>query len=151
MYFPFILRLFCTLLFFSYYKNLNCLQLFFSTILLDFIDCTRFTFGNCETYEYKRYDKIVDIITYMIILYLYGSKFDKTILKILWGLVLYRAIGVIKFFNTNDNTILHRYFDGINSTMLISCYTTNLFYIGIGLLFKIHYEKWHHKKNIKYI
>ena len=87
----------------------------------------------------------------MIILYLYGSKFDKKILKILWGLVIYRVIGVIKFFNTNDNTILHKYFDGINSTMLISCYTTNLFYIGIGILIKIQFEKWHHKKNIKYI
>ncbi len=150
MYFPVILRGLYTLLFFSYFRNLNCLQLFFSTILLDLIDCNRFTINNCKTHEYQKYDKLADILTYMLILYIYSSKFDKTILKILWTLVLYRLIGVVKFFSTNDNTILHRYFDGVNSTMLVSCYTNSLFYIGVGLLFKIRYEKLHHKKNIKY-
>lgn len=149
MYFPVILRGLCTLIFFSYFKKLSCLQLFLSTILLDFIDCTRFTFGNCDTYEYKKYDKIADVLTYMLILYLYGYKFDNTILKIIWTLVVYRLIGVVKFFNEDDISILHRYFDGVNSTILVSCYTNSLFYVGVGLLFKIQFEKWHHKK--KYI
>ena len=149
MYAPFILRFLCTFLFFSYFGDSNCLQLFFSTVLLDLIDCTRFTFGNCKTYEYKKHDKIADIITYIIVLYLYGYKYDKLILKLLWALVLYRLVGVIKFFYKNDNTILHKYFDGVNSTMLVSCYTSNLFYIGLGILAKIKFEKLHHKKNIK--
>lgn len=154
MYLPFCLRIIITSVFFLYFKKLNCLQLFLGIWLLDTIDCDVLRLissdlVDCKTHEYKKYDKIADIATYIIALILYGKNFDKQLLTLLWSLVGYRLIGVIQFFRTNDNKILHTYIDGINSTLLISCFTSDYIFIGLGLIFKFYFERYHH--NTKYI
>ena len=149
MYLPFIFRILVTLIYLLVVKKINCFTFFIVIFLFDHLDCLSFD-KECVTYEYQRYDKLADIITYILFLFFYGNIFNKKILKFLWILIIYRLIGVIKFFNNNDNTILHRYFDGVNSTVIISCFTNNIIYILLGLIFKYNWEKIHHKKNIQY-
>jgi len=167
LYKPLVFRLLITiiiLLFTNFWKS-NYLYLFGLLIILDQIDCFismaleskdiyDFTTKKCKSYEYQRNDKLADIITYLLVIYL--GEFDDQTKVIMSILSIWRLIGVYKFYNKNDNTILYNFPDGINSTILVT-YLANKFpiikdnyiiSILIGILIKFRFERFHH--NIKY-
>jgi hypothetical protein len=67
-------------------------------------------------------------------------------------LAIYRSVGVYKFYNHNDNSIIFRYIDGINSTILISGLASKfpiikenyMISILLGLVLKYRFETFHH-------
>ena len=141
------------------YKDNNnlFLYLFVTTFVLDELDCNflkPFISHNCKTHEYQKYDKIADLITYLYIYILCFNKLKKQDKILMLTLILYRLIGVYKFFKINNNKILHIYIDAINTFLLIVYLTkkmsiNNFEYIilnFISILFKKEFEKYHHNK-----
>ena len=166
-YIPLIIRLVITIIILlctNYWKT-NYLFLFCLLIILDQIDCFismalesnsiyDFTTKRCKSYDYQRNDKLGDLITYILVIIL--NEFTNENKFILTILTCWRAIGVYKFYNYNDNTILYNYPDTINSTILVAYLADKFpiikenYYISIlvGMLFKYKFERFHHK--IKY-
>jgi len=143
----------------------NVVFFFFLMVTLDQIDCWAVKFyksqkaeGNklhdfikqkCEgDFDYQKYDKVGDIIFYMLVIGL--GDFDSETKKLLYALTLYRSIGVYKFYN-DKNTILRNYVDGINSTIIVSFLAKKFpivkdnYYLSIivGFLVKYKYETMH--------
>lgn len=108
------------------------------------------------SYEYQSWDKILDFFTYLVIIFLIKPFYSKYIFNILIILLLWRGIGVFKFYNSNNIKDLWLHMDAINNTLVI-LYLSSIFpnikqnlevYIIIGILFKAYYERFiHHTKN----
>ena len=159
--YPFILRFIITviilfIIYIMYYDNIDVLTLTIFTFIFDTIDCGIYNKlinkFDCNTHYYQRNDKLLDIITYWSLLLLFRKKFTYNTYILLLLLTVYRTIGVYKYYNNNDNTIIHKYFDGINITLLIYYLSTKSQIINdnyiisliLGLLFKLKYERVHH-------
>jgi hypothetical protein len=104
-----------------------------------------------KTVDYHRYDKIADIISYVIFLLMYRHMIDGRIIQLLWAFVVYRLIGVIKFYNEYDTKYLKLFPDFINSTLVIYAMSkyidinTDVF-IPIGCIYKILFEQRMHNQ-----
>jgi hypothetical protein len=107
-----------------------------------------------QNVEYQIADKIMDIITYIAIILLFGKQLgghNNSVL--LWGLVVWRIIGVIQFTRTQDKKYLKIFFDGINAAFIVIYASTIIPYVNdhfticmvVGLLCKIVFEMIHHK------
>ena len=74
-------------------------------------------------------------------------------LAVLWAFFAWRAIGVARFFRTNDNAILKLHFDALNST-LIACVLAAAWpapfrahfwaFCALGAAAKVAFEFQHH-------
>lgn len=127
--------------------------------VLDTFDCGLWTLlfqpkYNCKTFNYQVNDKLYDLLTYAVVIFMLSKYYSTKIMLILVGAFLWRSIGVIKFANTRDVSLLIQHFDGINSTMVIAYMITvsnfvenyeDLFII-LGFIFKRIFESYMHKK-----
>lgn len=159
-----ILRIYLSIIFFiicEYYFQTSQLSLstkigiiLMCIFILDQIDCLSFLFPcNCRTFNYQKKDKLLDIYTYIYVLIIFSNLFTSNTLILLWVFVLWRLIGVYKFYHTNENTHIHYHFDAINITIFvyfISLYfniTNDMQYsllLIAGVIFKIIWEQKHH-------
>lgn len=109
------------------------------------------------TFEYQKYDKVVDSLTYSFILLLYRHLFDETTYILLWIALLYRSIGVYLFYHTQEIKYLHYYPDIFKEIMLLGFISEHFkffknYYPGffiLAVLIKVQFEKLLHSK--KYI
>jgi hypothetical protein len=150
MYKPFVVRMATTIpyLALARYANVGPAFLFASTFVLDEID------GRLEphtnTHDYQRYDKLADWITYALLLLGFAHVYDTTTLALLVAALLWRAIGVWKYFCTDDRGLFRTYadfFNGIMGAHVASLYTSPSLYpywTTLGILVKLAFERHHH-------
>jgi hypothetical protein len=146
-------RLFFTVLVLIVLKKHNVqshLVLFVTIFVLDGLDCG---YGrDCSNFAYQSMDKVMDWITYFLILVIFGSTFDTLTRSILYALLVWRFIGVVQFTKTKDVRYLHVFFDGMNATILVSYLATKLPWVSVhyiptialGLIIKTVFERRHH-------
>lgn len=131
----------------------------FTPFFTDLLDCDFIKILNpnfsCKTFEYQSSDKILDLLTYIIIIVLAKPFYSDFMFNVLIVLIIWRAIGVLKYSKYNDVKYLWKHIDAINITMIIA-YLSSIYpdiknnekiLIIIGIFFKSIYEKIHHKKN----
>lgn len=116
---------------------------------------------NVNTYEYIYNDKLVDTLLYILILsylaYYHFTYFGFGIF-ILFGMLLYRMIGVSRYIITRDKTFIIRYPDMFREFSLILALMYDGYIVKNNLnivlgaiivaIFKSYYEYLQHKKNI---
>lgn len=151
-----VFRLVVTILILPFFRHrISVLMLLVLLIILDFFDCIRKLHGSyCRTHNYQRMDKLSDLISYIYAILVFSYMFDIRTLGLFVIFIIWRTIGVYKYQMKNDNTILYKYPDFINSTMFIfylSTINTNVYnnyyiFVVLGMLFKIFYEKLHHNQ-----
>ena len=149
-----ILFTFIGLLLCRYYK-LPLYVIFVILLLGDSIDC----FGGkisdynyCKTHEYQKIDKIIDIVSYILFLIIIPD-IPKIYLYAYISFLLWRTIGVYRFYFNGNTDELHYFFDGINSTLLVQSLLqykkidTNAIVVllVISSISKIFYERYHHR------
>ena len=66
-------------------------------------------------FHYQKYDKIVDIFSYILLLFIYYDD------KLLLYFIIYRLIGVILFSLTKKSIYLIIFFDFIKEYLLYQC------------------------------
>lgn len=135
-------------------KNITSLPLLVAFLILsDTLDCGLYPgFINYKTYTYQKNDKIIDLLMYVFFIALFNNLFDMFTKKLLCILILFRIIGVIKFYSTGENKYLKYFPDFINSTLIAYAIyvhfslTNNTYYIMImiGMVIKIIFEIQHH-------
>jgi hypothetical protein len=112
---------------------------------LDLVDNLLMKNKNCtKTYDYQKKDKIVDILSYLILLNFYESD------KYLNFFVFYRLIGVILYILTNNSNWLIIFADIVKEYMLYKyIFGENNNYLSILILGKVLFEIYFNKiKNI---
>jgi hypothetical protein len=155
----FIGRLLITLISYSILYNLKSISLIFIIILLIFLDWLDIDtpFIKWKSLEnYHVYDKINDIISYLLLLPLLYKLVSPDLFRILVITTLYRLYGVINnYINPNSDNFI-RYFDSFKELLLVEYLSKNNKFINkykmesivITLLLKINFEYIHHKTNI---
>ncbi len=112
--------------------------------LLDMVDNRNvlfdiFTKDITNTFIYQKYDKIVDLASYILVLFtipLTSSQF-----KLLLGFILYRTIGVILYIYTRSNIYLVLFFDIIKELFVyMFLFGNNLMYLPLFIIGKIFIE-----------
>lgn len=130
--------------------------LILSIIILDILDCNRFfnNISECKTFEYQSRDKWIDLFTYMYAIALFHQFYDLVLLQLLYVAIIIRYLGVFLFTLRNNSRFLQLFPDLING-LLISQWLWKTMsgnpetfwpFIISGILFKILYEQWHHKR-----
>lgn len=108
-----------------------------------------------HTFEYQRYDKIIDLATYFAIWILFNHLFDTCTQWFILAAMMYRLVGVSKFYHSNDNQYLVYYPDLVN-VIIITFYLSKRYHwpqkyyyhtIIILSVLKILYEKMIHDRN----
>jgi hypothetical protein len=144
-----------TLLFVGFKSDIKGIPLLITLIIL--ADNFDSPFKNSREYfksiEYQKNDKIVDVLTYMLILILYSHLFSKKTYILMWIALIYRSIGVYFFYHSHNNKYIHYYPDLIKELMLLDflCHKLPVFknyysvFVIIILFVKIQYEKFHHR------
>ena len=136
--------------------KISVLVLLILLVILDLLDCIKKINGSyCHSHNYQRMDKLSDLISYTYAILVFAYMFDTRTLGLFVVFILWRAIGVYKYQTINDNTILYTYPDFINSTMFVfylstintTVYDNYYIFIALGMLFKILYERIHHKNS----
>ena len=158
----FSLRLIITIVVFSILKikNVTNLPLLVGLLFVfDLLDCGLLSFfpNDCGTSEYQRWDKIIDLVVYILFFALFRNLFDDFTKNILIGFILFRLIGVIKFYTTGNTLYLKLFPDFINSTLaayVIYQYfdlNTHSYYvlIIIGMIVKILFEMKIHSEILR--
>lgn len=135
--------------------RISVLVLLVLLIVLDWLDCIPFQKPSyCSTHNYQRMDKLSDIIAYTYAILVFSYMFDTRTLGLFVVFIMLRAIGVYKYQWNNDNRIMYRYPDFINSTMLVfylstisdTVYNNYYVFVALGMLSKVFYEKVHHRR-----
>jgi hypothetical protein len=142
----FVPRILITVVWFSLFNNdISLLLLVISLIFLDSLDGGKY---RGTTFEYQKYDKIVDLLSYIIFLAFFKNRFDIKTFNILIISLIWRTIGVIKFYETNDNKYLHYHMDVFKEIvflyLLIPEY--NPLEVILIIIGKWIFEKYHHNK-----
>ena len=119
----FSLRLIVTVVVFTILKikNVTNLPLLVGLLFVfDLLDCGLLSFfpSDCGTFEYQKTDKIIDLFIYILFFVLFKNLFDDFTKNILIGFILFRSIGVIKFYTTGNTIYLKLFPDFINSTLV---------------------------------
>jgi hypothetical protein len=160
---PFQLRLYSTIILLPLLKYLNVSLVLpvASLFLLDYLDCVFYN-KFISKYECKRgenninyhvNDKILDLTTYFLFMFLFWDKFDDKNKSIILVLLIWRTIGVLIFTKTKNKNYLKVFFDGINGVLvlyLLSNYSSfvkdnyNLL-IPFVLILKIIFELYNHR------
>lgn len=161
---PFQLRLAVTLMLLPILKVYNT-ALFYpilSLFLLDYLDCGIYNIfkkykckrGEEDVTNYQVRDKILDLISYVLFVFLFYKEFDEKTLNILIILIIWRAIGVIKFSKSKNRGDLKLFFDGINGVLILYLLSTKFDLVKnnynvllvFTILIKILFEQYHHRK-----
>lgn len=141
-------------------KNVTSLPLLiFLLFLSDSLDCVSSPFPiDCISFYYQKNGEVVDLLMYTFFVTLFSNLFDDLTKKLLYGFILFRAIGVWKFYVTNDTKYLKYFPDFINSTLIAYAIykqfslsrDTYYILIIIGMIVKIIFEyKFHDKKRYR--
>jgi hypothetical protein len=102
-----------------------------------FIDI--FTKDITNTFLYQKYDKIVDLASYILVLF--TIPLTNTQYCLLLGFILYRAIGVLLYIYTKSNIYLVLFFDIIKELFVyIFLFGNNLMYLPLFIIGKIIIE-----------
>ena len=103
--------------------------------LLDFMD-NIYTFNNgcAHTFDYQFRDKLVDVASYLLV------PLDSTV----FGLTIFRFIGVLLFGSTGQSYWLVLFFDFVKEYMLYSYFFSTPVYLPVVVALKIMFEAWHH-------
>jgi hypothetical protein len=136
------------------YYNLPMYIIFILLLIGDSIDCYggKITdYSYCKTHEYQKIDKIIDIVSYILFL-LINPGIPDIYMYTYISFLLWRIIGVYRFYFNGNTDELHLFFDGINSTMLVQSLlqykktdkTTIIILLIISSISKIFYERYHH-------
>jgi hypothetical protein len=104
-----------------------------------------------QTHEYQKMDKITDIVSYIIFLLINPGIPDIYMYTYL-SFLLWRIIGVYRFYFNGNTDELQLFFDGINSAILVQSLlqykktdkTTIIILLIISSISKIFYERYHH-------
>ena len=142
-------RILITFAFFALVDPKLSLLLFIGAlIILDSLDGGRY---RGKGFEYQKNDKIVDILSYIIFLIFLKNRFDKKTMTILIISLIWRYIGVIRFYETNNNKYLHYHMDIFKEIVLLYTLIPNYNLLGIVsiIIGKSLFEQYHHKT--KYI
>lgn len=73
----------------------------------------------CSSFKYQWNDKLIDILTYIVILCYLFNKFSHPANFVLLGMLLYRVIGIVKFWYNRNSLELVRYPDLFREFSLI--------------------------------
>ena len=166
------LRILATIIVFISLKiyNSSLLSVLFSLFLLDFLDCSTLTNkflypkykclrkykndpdNKKEYVDYQKKDKVIDLFAYLLVFILFHNLMGENISLFYIILFLWRSVGVLKYYKTEDTKNLKIFFDGINGLLVLSVLSShydfvknnfNLLLIPIMLL-KIIFENLHH-------
>ena len=145
-----VLTLICILLSAFVSKNYKLLYLTILPFITDFFDSIILNFYkfDLKTYEYQSKDKIIDWMTYFVIIILLKPFYPKYVYYILWIFLAWRFIGLYKFILSGETGTLKIFFDAVNSTMVVYYLSTLIplvhnnicLFIIIGLLVKVLFE-----------
>lgn len=124
---------------------------------LDVLDCNRFFHDPsvCKTHAYQSRDKMVDLIAYCVSVLMFPSLYDAMTLRLLYGAIALRFIGVIAFMWHNRTRYLRWFPDLVNGIMLghwawtkgAKASWTYWVLVGTGMVSKIAYEHLHHVRD----
>ena len=166
------LRILATIIVFISLKiyNSSLLSVLFALFLLDSLDCSTLTNkflypeykclrkykndpeNKKEYLDYQKKDKIIDLFAYLIVFILFHNLMEENVKLFYIILFLWRLIGVVKYYKTEDTKYLKIFFDGINGLLVLSVLSSrydfvknnfNLLLIPMMLL-KIIFENLHH-------
>lgn len=120
-------------------KNLLFLPLILTG--LDVLDNVLMTDKSCtKTYNYQIKDKLVDVISYILLLFFY--EFDEYIKYFIY----YRLVGVLLYITTQNSAWLIIFFDFVKEYMIYRyVFGDNNRYLGISIIGKIIFEIYLHK------
>jgi len=123
--------------------NISLLLFIAALIVLDSLDGGRY---RGKGFNYQKNDKIVDIMSYIIFLIFLKNRFDNKTMTILILSLIWRSIGVIKFYETNDNKYLHYHMDIFKEIVLLYALIPNYNLLGIiaVIIGKGLFEQYHH-------
>jgi len=138
----------------AYNTKNKFLALTISTFVLDSLDCKiykLFTKYNCSTIRYQKEDKIIDLFTYALVIGILWKNLNNLMKVSLLTSLVYRSVGVYKFYKNGDIKTLHRFPDFMNGIMvayLLSTPNTLGLLILMSLVIKTIFERVHHKANL---
>ena len=152
----FIMRILITFIFFAISdSNRSLLYFIGALVILDVLDCSIWKIVinyDCKTHIYQKYDKIIDSISYVLFIIFLKYRFDNKTLLILITALIWRTIGVIKFYLTNENKYLHFYPDVFKEIVLVYALVPNYNILSIipVIIMKFAYEQFHHRNKYKH-
>jgi len=139
-----------------WWVDASLLAVVVAILVLDELDCNLYLVEpvNCKTFEYQKNDKLADLLTYVLVLALFWTRFDAPTQVLLCALLAFRAFGAFKFWASNDNAYLHTYVDGVSMTILVAYLATRFAWVRrhyaasllAGLAAKAVYERIHHSR-----
>ena len=145
------------LLFVIYPTNVPYIPLIVGTSILDTIDCgvTKLFYKySCQTHQYQSNDKLIDLMTYVLVIIIFWNYLPDNHKNILLIALFWRMIGVIRFYDTNNSKYMIIFPDLFKELLLLyyldslNIINVNMYSIGILTIIKIFYEYLHHKIKI---
>lgn len=112
--------------------------------LLDMVDNRNlfidiFTKDITNTFLYQKYDKLIDLASYLLVLF--TIPFTNTQFNLFLGFILFRATGVLLYIYTKSNINLVLFFDIIKELFVyIFFFGNNLMYLPFFIIGKIFIE-----------
>ena len=166
------LRILATIIVFISLKiyNSSLLSVLFALFLLDFLDCSGYNIlfasseykclrkykndpdNKKEYVDYQKKDKVIDLFAYLLVFILFHNLMGENVHIFYIILFLWRSVGVLKYYKTEDTKNLKIFFDGINGLLVLNVLSIyydfvknnfNLLLIPMMLL-KIIFENLHH-------
>lgn len=132
-----ILRIIWTIFIFSFTKK-NYLMMAILLTVLDLVDnyylWMRYDRSCLKIHHYQNLDKIVDLLSYFYVYYIYGLD-NKFLL-----FILYRLIGVMMYLPTRKCKYLMVFFDFIKEHLVLLHFGFNEQYLGLFIIGKILFE-----------
>lgn len=129
----------------------------------DSFDCrvvNIFKVASCKTFFYQMNDKIIDTLTYVVVMAYFFINFKSNpLIYVLFGFLLSRIVGVVKFYQTKgDNAMMVAYPDVFRefSVYLALIYDGfipdklryDVVILIILILAKVQFEKYFHKDEV---
>ena len=88
--------------------------------ILDGIDCNRFWHPiPCKSFDYQINDKIIDTVTYIAIIGFFMYAYPSPANFLLLGMLLWRIIGIIRWYKTRDTKYLVWHLDMVREFSLV--------------------------------
>lgn len=118
-------------------------------LLTDMIDCGLPKFFGlysdthvCERNHYQRVDKITDSLTYVLLFfYVYQQSLLSTSeIKTIFGLLVYRLIGVIMYLAKNNRKFLFYFPNFFLEVLMVLLFTKNIQYRTILIIFVVMFK-----------
>lgn len=140
-----------------YPNNIPYIPIIIGAIILDLIDCdmTKIVYKfSCNTHKYQKYDKIVDSITYLIIIIIFSHNLPPIYRNILIFAWFWRMIGVVSFYYHENYDYMVQFPDLFKELLLLyyldslNIVSVDIYGISVVVILKTIYEYLHHKTKI---